>query len=290
MKAWLVVNEFLQSNKFSEIASWLVEAAKRQQITLEIKTNAQLLVTLGVEIEKNEEIDFVLFWDKDIRLASHLEMLGYRVFNSSQAIATCDDKSLTHLKLQQENLAMPKTILAPMTYENIGYTNHNFLKEVEETLGYPMVIKECFGSFGMQVYLAKDGEELHTILGRIGAKPMLFQEFIVKSAGRDLRLHVVGNQVVTSMYRYTDTGDFRANVTNGGKMKPYVPNELECKLAIDSCKALGLNFAGVDLLFGQDGIPVVCEVNSNAHFKNIYDCTKVNVADAIITYIKKMLH
>lgn len=32
---------------------------------------------------------------------------------------------------------------------------------------------------------------------------------------------------------------------------------------------------------------MVCEVNSNAHFKNIFDCTGVNVADEIMDYIVK---
>lgn len=177
---------------------------------------------------------------------------------------------------------MPKTILAPMTFANIGYTNYDFLELVEKELNYPIIVKECFGSFGMQVYKADSREELMEFVVKIGAKPMLFQEFIVNSAGRDIRLHVVGNQVVTSMYRYSENGDFRANITNGGKMKPYEPTEEEKSLAIESAKVLGLDFAGVDLLIGPDGKAMVCEVNSNAHFKNIFDCTNVNVADAII--------
>ena len=38
-------------------------------------------------------------------------------------------------------------------------------------------------------------------------------------------------------------------------------------------------------MFGKQGEPVLCEVNSNAHFKNIYDCMGVNVADEIMEYI-----
>ncbi|MBR6729048.1 MAG: RimK family alpha-L-glutamate ligase, partial [Clostridia bacterium] len=44
-------------------------------------------------------------------------------------------------------------------------------------------------------------------------------------------------------------------------------------------------FAGVDFLFGANGQPILCEVNSNAHFKNLYDCTGVNAAEYIIEYI-----
>ena len=81
--------------------------------------------------------------------------------------------------------------------------------------------------------------------------------------------------------------DFRANITNGGKMKKYEPTPEQKQMAIDVCRELNLDFAGVDILFGKDNEPVLCEVNSNAHFKNIYDCTGVNVAEHIMKYIKK---
>ncbi|HWT75620.1 MAG TPA: RimK family alpha-L-glutamate ligase, partial [Mobilitalea sp.] len=65
--------------------------------------------------------------------------------------------------------------------------------------------------------------------------------------------------------------------------------QIQCELALRSCEIIGLDFAGVDLLLGENDEPIVCEVNSNAHFKNIYDCTGVNAADEIITYIKNQL-
>lgn len=287
MKAWLVTNEFLHSNKFTEIHSWFIEAAKKKGIDLQIKTNAEILAVLGSGYRQKPPLDFILFWDKDVRLANYLECMGYLVMNSSQAIAACDDKSMTHLILQSQGIPMPKTVLGPMTYENIGYTNYDFLEIVQRELEYPIIVKECFGSFGAQVYKAETAEQLKALVQQIGNKPMLFQEYIASSKGKDLRLHVVGDQVVTAMYRYSVNGDFRANISNGGHMKPYEPTELEKELAIESIKALGLDFAGVDLLFGEDGTALVCEVNSNAHFRNIYDCTGVNVADSIMDYILK---
>ena len=292
MTGLLVVNEFLNSNKFNEIHQWLIDAAIRQGIKLIKKTNAQLLIELPVKNLRKSfqpEADFVLFLDKDVRLAEYLELMGYRVFNSAKAIYACDDKSVTHLLLSGADIPMPKTIVAPMTFTNIGYTDLYFLEDVAERLGYPMVVKECFGSFGQQVYLVKDMDELAATVKQIGAKPMLFQEYIKSSHGRDIRLQVVGKQVIAAMYRYSDSGDFRANLTIGGKMKPYQPTKEQEDLALKSCEVLGLDFAGVDILFGENDKPLVCEVNSNAHFKNIYDCTGINAADAIITYIKSKL-
>jgi len=291
MTAWLITNGFLHTHKFTEINLWLVEAAKKAGVELIIKTNKEVLVQLGsknstehIEVDTDRP-DFILFWDKDVILAEYLELKGLPVFNSARSIAICDDKSLTHLYLQSSGIKMPKTILAPMTYSNIGYTNRDFLEQVIEEISFPMVVKECFGSFGQQVYLAYNKKELEEKVKEIQPKPMLFQEFIETSSGKDIRLQVVGEQVVASMYRYSDTGDFRANITNGGKMKPYHPTKEQKNLAVRCCKILGLDFAGVDILFGEKDEPIVCEVNSNAHFKNIFDCTGVNVADYIMEHI-----
>jgi RimK family alpha-L-glutamate ligase len=317
MTGWLIVNEFLHSNKFTEIHSWLIEAAKKQGIDMKFKTNAEVIIDLskqsiremksssqclaarqrtdsesdfGITERKIEpEVDFILFWDKDVRLAYYLEQLGYPVFNSSKAIGICDDKSLTHLTLMNTEIVMPRTIVTPMTFVNIGYTSLTFLEEVAERLLFPMVVKECFGSFGQQVYLVHNMDELKEKVIQIGAKPMLFQEFITSSYGKDIRLQVVGNEVIASMYRYSENGDFRANLTIGGKMKAYTPTKEQCELALRCCEIIGLDFAGIDLLFGEKDEPILCEINSNAHFKNIYDCTGVNAADAIIKHIKQKL-
>ncbi|BBF42073.1 ribosomal protein S6 glutaminyl transferase [Lachnospiraceae bacterium KM106-2] len=290
MLGWLVVNEFLTSNKYSTLNDWLLEAAKKLDINLVQKTNAELMVgCLEDVLEKEETPDFVLFWDKDIRLAKALEQRGMRVFNSSLPIEICDDKSYTELVLRNAGIPMPKTILAPKTFDTVGYCDQQFLEVVIQKFGFPFVVKECFGSFGQQVYLCKDRKDLGDILSLTGAKPILFQEFIESSFGKDVRIQVVGEKVIASMYRYSENGDFRANISNGGKMKPYTPSEEEKDLAIKCCQIIGLDFAGVDLLFGENGKILVCEVNSNAHFKNISDCTHVDAAWHILDYIKKKL-
>lgn len=275
MFGWLVVNGFLNSNKFNEIYSWLKTAFEKRGHILKVYTNIEL-----INIDNKQRPDFVLFWDKDILLAKQLEKMGLRLFNNSNAIEICDNKALTYIFLK-DKVKMPKTIIGPMTYRNIGYTV-DFLDSID--LGYPMVIKECCGSFGQQVYLAENVQQASEIISNTN-EPILFQEYISESRGKDIRINVVGDKVVASMLRYNDN-DFRANITNGGSMLPYEPSDEEAELAIKTCKLLNLDFGGVDILFGNDG-PILCEVNSNAHFKNIYDCTNINVADYIAEYVEK---
>lgn len=289
MKALLVVNGFLQQQKFQEIYEWLCGAGKKQGVFFQICTNEQLLVSIqkGILERKREleEYAFVLFWDKDILLAKALESMGMPVFNNSFSIEACDNKALTHFYLSQHKIPMPDTIITPMTYENIGYGSMKFLDHVVDKLGLPLVVKESFGSFGQQVYLCRNREELEKRVKELQGRSFLFQRFVETSAGRDVRLQVVGKRVVAAMERRAKDGDFRANITNGGTMKQYVPTKEQEELVVKCCEILQADFAGVDLLFGENGESYVCEVNSNAHFKNIYDCTNVNTADSIVSCI-----
>ena len=286
MHGWLVVNGYITNPKFLEIYQWLLEAGKKQGISLEKKTNSELLEELGKEQGILSPPDFVLFWDKDVRLAGLLEARGLRLFNRARSIALCDDKALTYTALLGSGIPMPKTWVAPKTFDPAGYQDRSFFEAAARDLGYPLVVKECFGSFGRQVYLAVSREELWFLLDRLGNRPFLLQEYIASSRGRDIRIQVVGEEAVACMYRYNQ-GDFRANITNGGRMKPYTPTRQQKEIARQACRTLGLAFAGVDLLFGSGEEPLLCEVNSNAHFKNIYDCTGVNTAEAILAHVQK---
>lgn len=271
MKGILAVNHFLQTAKFSELHSRLVEAAKKENIGLEIKTNLELATN-------DPQCDFVLFWDKDINLARRLEKLGLPVFNSAEAIEKCDDKARTYIELL-DTVPQPKTLVAPKTYFKADFTE--FVDHAIALLGLPLVFKECFGSFGEQVFLCKTKEE---IISRITERPFILQEFIASSAGHDKRIEVVGGRVVAAMERFNES-DFRSNVTNGGKMKPCEPSQTECDIAVAACEKLGLTFGGVDLLEGG----IVCEVNSNAHIINIMNCTGIDIAAEIFKEIKRKI-
>lgn len=282
-KGWLVINGFLKSDKFKEIYSLLQSSSTKFNIELVIKTNVELCDVLDNSLPFTRP-DFVLFWDKDVLLASRLENLGLKLFNSANAIETCDDKGLTALTLASNGIAHPKTIIAPKTFENIGYNDLSFLCLAIEKLGFPLIIKESFGSFGKQVYLAKTYKQAKRIIKKLSHKPFILQEFISDSYGKDVRINVVGEKVVASMLRYNNN-DFRSNISNGGKMQPFTPSKKQESLAIKASKALKLDFGGIDILFGKDDKPIVCEVNSNLHFKSTLSCTNVNVADYIMEYI-----
>ncbi|MDQ2087013.1 RimK family alpha-L-glutamate ligase [Herbivorax sp. ANBcel31] len=291
MTGWLVVNHFIKSDKFLEIFEWLQNATKKKNINLIKKTNVELMCGLYENYDSYDcsyRPDFILFWDKDIRLARFLEEKGFRLFNSASAIEMCDDKSLTYINLLKSGIKMPQTIIGPKIFRSIDYKNEEFIDRIIKKLGFPLIVKECFGSFGLQVYMAENKDKLINLLKILDTKPILFQKFINSSTGRDIRIHIVGGKMVAAMYRFNEN-DFRANITNGGKMKKYIPDNAQVELAVKVCNNLKLDFAGVDILIGEKNEPILCEVNSNAHFKNIFDCTGINVAEHIIKHIEEKI-
>ncbi len=90
------------------------------------------------------------------------------------------------------------------------------------------------------------------------------------------------------MYR-ENKNDFRSNISTGGSGITYSPSSHYVALAIKAAQALRLDFAGVDLLFGDNDEPIVCEVNSNPQFGSTYEATGVNLADYICQHIIESL-
>ena len=102
--------------------------------------------------------------------------------------------------------------------------------------------------------------------------------------GEDLRVLVVGGRVLGAMRRTAPEGDFRANITNGGTGQDFPLDDRIRYLALETAKVMGLDIAGVDLLFTPDGY-VVCEANSNPGFRGFEEYCAVDVADRITEYI-----
>ena len=281
---WLIVNPFLQGEKYANLYALLLQEAKKRGISLVLKRTDELVHIIGQRIPAPPE--FAIFWDKDTRLAESMEAQGIPLFNNARAIALCDDKAKTAIALAKADVPTPKTVLAPKTFDTVGYNDLSFLEEAENILSYPMIIKENYGSFGAQVYLANNHTDAVEIILRLRHKPFIMQEYIQKSHGKDVRVNVVGGKVICSMLR-ENTSDFRSNISGGGKAKPYSLSDEQAKLAVDACKAVNADFAGVDILLGD--IPLVCEVNSNPHFKSTLDCTGVDLSTHIFSYIEEKL-
>lgn len=279
---WVIYNGSLTSDKFEDQARLIKEAAERAGIQALIKKNYEVMMDLTSSIENPPS--FVVFLDKDILLARYLKNKGIRIFNDPAVIETCDNKANQYIQLAKHQIPMPKTIIAPKVYPAFTIRDSGYYEKVLESLSLPMIIKEGRGSFGMKVYLIETEEDFYEKVEELRGIDYVFQQFIATSKGRDVRVNIVGGKIVAAMYRHSET-DFRANITNGGTAEVVTLTAAQEKIAIQAAAAVGAEFAGVDLLFGENETPLVCEVNAAAHIRNILNVTGINVADAMIQYI-----
>lgn len=284
-KGAVIVNAFWRGG--DEVAKKIAAALAERGFSAPILRSTEVKLFVESGIQGDLPFSFAVYLDKDDHLARLLEGRGVRLFNKAEGIRLADDKMLTHIALAP-HVRQPKTISSPLLFA--GEDDPAFLLSVEKCLGYPVVVKKCFGAFGKQVFLAKSREELAALRASLLREPHLYQEYIECGAS-DLRVITIGGKAVAAMKRTAvKEGEFRANAELGGKGEAIKLTPALREIAESASVALGLEYAGVDLLACDRGL-LVTEVNSNAHFKLIEEVTGVPIAslyaDYIVSEIKK---
>lgn len=292
MKGIVIYNGYLgKNNKLYDMVEDVVAQGKALGMEMVPVANRDCFIRwslFGEKVDLPKECvggQFILFLDKDILLARALQRAGYPVFNSPKAIALCDDKLLMYEKLAGK-VSMPLTIPAPFSFGGRTLEKEDAQKIIE-ILGEEIIVKEAKGSFGEQVYKVRGAAELQEFFTKLKNQSFLCQSFLASSRGRDLRVNIVGDEIFGAMIRKNEL-DFRSNVTLGGSTEEVWPSSEEGALALKVHRLLGLDFSGVDILFGEEG-PVFCEINSNVNYLSFEKCTGKNMGKRILEYIGEKL-
>lgn len=286
MKGIIIVNPFgvPQGNVYQ--AERLKEEFCRLGVQIEIvKDGWKKYALCSGKTEKTfQECDFAIFLDKDKYLSAFLQKCGLRLFNNHNGIRVCDDKGETYLALENSGLNLPDTLFAPLCYRDFCPIDMSDTEYVIEKLGLPVIVKESYGSLGLGVFKADTKEELNALMNKLKTKPHLYQKYLGARKGVDIRIIVIGGKAIASMKR-ENKNDFRSNIACGGNGQAFDPPEEFIKAAERAAKVLGLDYCGVDVLYGDDLKPYICEVNSNAFIKGIEEVTGKNVAKVYAEYI-----
>lgn len=149
-------------------------------------------------------------------------------------------------------------------------------------LEFPFVLKDIFSSQGLGVFLIQSGKDLAEALA---AKPLLedflVQQYVRESHGEDIRIFVTASGAHWGMKRKNMSGDFRSNLSTGGKAFREEITSEEIELSLQSLKIFGLDYAGVDILRSSNG-PLIIEVNPCPGFQGIETIHGPVIAPAIV--------
>lgn len=215
-----------------------------------------------------------------------LTKLGVRTYNDAACIEMVADKLHTHQVLIGAGLPTPTTMLAKFPID---------VDLVENLIGFPIVVKTLLGVNGTGVFLMENRSAFEDLMGLIAETnpniQLIFQKFIAKSKGRDIRLFVLNGEVIATMERRAADGGFKANFSQGGSVFEIEPDQEAIDLAIKTAEVLDIQVAGIDLLYADDGY-TVCEANTFPGFKGLEFACKdkgLNVPREIFTVMQNEL-
>jgi gamma-F420-2:alpha-L-glutamate ligase len=99
---------------------------------------------------------------------------------------------------------------------------------------------------------------------------------------------VVNGKAVAAMERKSCDGSFKSNISLGGIGTRFdLPDDM-AELAVKVSAVLGLDVAGVDILFDEKGYRV-CEANSSPGFQGLEKACNVSVPELIFAAMRERL-
>jgi len=191
--------------------------------------------------------------------------------NRPENVLTAFHKFATATTLAGSEVQLPDATLA---------LDADRLNDEKAKYGDEVVYKTAIGTHGGGTWKISADERVNP---RVGDRFAFLQEMIDRDEGRhrDLRVYVVDDVIVGTMRRFAPDNDWRTNVALGGDVEGVddIP-EAAAEMALEAADLVGLDYAGVDLVEGEDGWHLL-EVNPTAGFKGLFKATGVSPAPYI---------
>lgn len=211
-----------------------------------------------------------------------LNSFGVPTVNTAMVAEVCGDKLMTSAALARDGVPQPHNATA--------FTPEAALEAIE-TFGYPVVLKPVVGSWGRLLAKVNDRDAAEAVLehkstlGSVQHSVFYIQEYIDKP-GRDIRAIVIGDRVLTAMYRKSE--HWITNTARGGEgeLCPITP-EIE-EICLNATQAVGGGVLAVDLVeHPQKGL-VVNEINHTMEFHTMQPVSGIDIAGEIVDYVVKV--
>ncbi len=260
---------------------WLLAALERRQVDYERLDDRELVFDLG-----NPEpwLRFDIILERSISFTNGLYALrvlnnwGIKTINTADVAEACGDKLITSALLTAAGIPQPRV--------SVAFSPEAALQAIE-AMGYPVVLKPVIGSWGRLLAKVNDRDaaeallEHKSTLGSVHHSVFYIQEYISKP-GRDIRAIVIGDRVITAIFRRSE--HWITNTARGGQGEifPLYP-EFEA-LCLRAAAAVGGGVLAVDLIEHPENGLVVNEINHTMEFHTAQPISGIDIADEIVQY------
>lgn len=266
------------------------------RMRVEEKLLRDSLVAAGLDVELVDDRELtltlgqpVLRWDvvlersvsqtRGLAVLRILESWGIATVNRAAVVAACASKLETSALLEAAGVPTPTTII---TFSPEAAVN------AAEELGFPVVVKPVAGSWGRLLARLNDrdaAEALFEHKGTLGGPEhsVFYLQRHIDKPGRDIRVFVVGDEVICAIYRESD--HWVTNTARGARTRNCPLDSALCDLALRAAASVGGGVLAVDLL--EDGNALlVSEVNATMEFRNSIDVTGVDIPGHVARHVR----
>ena len=208
-----------------------------------------------------------------------MESQGVVLVNKPDSMFIARDKFYSLVKLSKAGVPVPETAIVEDPFEVMRLVNR----------WGDVVIKPVMGSLGLGSVRVSDPDIAFRVAKAIltANQPVYVQKY-VKKPERDIRVFVVGDKILGSVYRINKSS-WKTNVAQGALTQVILPDKTLEDLAFKAMRTLGLEYAGIDVVEDLEGGYKVLEVNAAPLWKGFYEATKINPAKYIVEYVIKKI-
>lgn len=282
---WIIYKKE-DAEKNRAFINWMTEEAQllkielvlllKEELLYGIKNNKLFIHHLGKEISLPH---FVIMRHIDPLLTKQLEFLNVPVYNHSTISEIANNKAKTHQHLIGLEIPMIDTLFVKQDEFSPSSLPYSF----------PVVVKEVQGKSGNEVYAAYSENDLKEILLKVAANDLLVQK-MSGAPGKDLRVYVIGSEILVAILRYSST-DFKANFTLGGEAKVYElkENERELVMKIVNHFKGKLGLVGIDFIFNEDDSLLFNEMEDVVGSRTVSKYTDINTVRIYLQHILSQL-
>jgi ribosomal protein S6--L-glutamate ligase/tetrahydromethanopterin:alpha-L-glutamate ligase len=209
-----------------------------------------------------------------------LENAGVRIFNSPSAIERGVDKYYTLTLMEDEGLPVPRTIVTERFDDAM---------DAFDELGRDVVIKPLFGSEGRGMIRVSDRDTAYRVFRALElGRYVYYLQVYVPHGCEDIRVFVVGDTAVAAMMRRGET--WKTNISNGARAERLRPDKRLADMSVRAAKALGAEYAGVDILPKEGGGYSLIEVNTIPGWKGLKKATGFDAAEYLADFVLQTSH
>lgn len=199
-----------------------------------------------------------------------LEERGVAVVNSAATIERTVDKSWTTALLDGAGLPTPETVVCE---------EFDAAMEAFRSMG-DVIVKPLFGSMGLGMLRLREEETAWRVFRTIERiRGVFYLQRTIEHGGRDVRAFVLGDRILAAIERRSP--GWCTSVARGAEPVAMRLTAEQERVALAAARAVGADYAGVDLITGPDGTVYVIEVNGIPGWRGLQQATGVDVAGAI---------